>query len=107
MPIPLSENIVSLADAAKLLPRRRGGKRPHVSCVYRWTNSGCKGIVLESTQVGATRCTSTEALERFFQRLSGDDGQAHAAGLSPSPRPSPRRAKEISTAAEELAAAGI
>jgi hypothetical protein len=29
-----------------------------------------KGVRLETIQVGGTRCTSMEALERFFHRLS-------------------------------------
>jgi hypothetical protein len=69
-----SETLISLAEAASSLPRRRAGKKAHVSCVYRWTTSGCRGILLESVQVGGTRCTSREALARFFQRLtSGAD----------------------------------
>lgn len=70
MSILISEDLISLPDAAKLLPGRRRGKKPHVSCLYRWTTAGCKGVVLESVQVGGTRCTSREALERFFARLS-------------------------------------
>lgn len=65
-----SENLISLNEAAKLLPKRRGGKRPHITCLYRWTTHGCRGVLLESIQVGATRCTSKEALDRFFQALS-------------------------------------
>jgi len=68
---PLNETVLSLTDAAKLVPARRGGKRPHVSCIYRWTTAGCKGVRLESIQCGGTRCTSKEALARFFARLSG------------------------------------
>jgi hypothetical protein len=67
---PLTEQLISLTEAAKLCPKRRSGKRPHVSCVYRWTATGCKGVKLESLQVGGTRCTSREALGRFFERLS-------------------------------------
>jgi hypothetical protein len=66
----LSEDLVSLSDAAEFCPRRRGGKKPHVSCVYRWTREGYKGVVLESVQVGGTRCTSKEALARFFNQLT-------------------------------------
>jgi hypothetical protein len=65
-----TETIISLADAAKELPRRRRGRKVHVSCVYRWSTVGCKGVVLETLQVGGTRCTSREALQRFFERLS-------------------------------------
>jgi hypothetical protein len=69
-----SETLISLSQAASTLPARRAGKRPHVSCVYRWTTTGCKGVVLESIQVGGTRCTSSEALARFFDALTyGDD----------------------------------
>ncbi|QDU28458.1 hypothetical protein ETAA8_35580 [Anatilimnocola aggregata] len=68
--ISLGETIVTLAEAAALLPRRRAGKKVHTSCVYRWTTSGCRGVILESLQVGNTRCTSREALERFFAALA-------------------------------------
>ena len=67
---PTTETLLSLADAARLLPRRRAGKKPHVSCLYRWTKTGCKGVILESIQVGGTRCTSKAALSRFFRRLT-------------------------------------
>jgi hypothetical protein len=67
---PLSEDVICLTDAAKECPKRRRGKRPHVSCMYRWTNHGCRGVVLESIQVGGTRCTSHQALARFFERLT-------------------------------------
>lgn len=65
-----SEALLSLTDAAKLLPARRGGKKVSISCLYRWTISGCKGVVLECVQIGGTRCTSREALARFFERLT-------------------------------------
>ena len=67
---PLTEHVISLTEAAKRCPTRRGGKHTSISCLYRWTTSGCKGEVLESIQVGGTRCTSREALARFFQQLT-------------------------------------
>ena len=73
MPIdPNTETLISLSEAARHLPRRRAGKRPHVSCIYRWTTSGCRGVILESVQIGGTRCTSREALSRFFRQLTGN-----------------------------------
>lgn len=100
---PTTEHLVSLTDATKLLPARRGGKRPHVSCIYRWTVSGCKGIKLESIQVGGTRCTSREALGRFFERLSqGVGSTAH----QPTVRTPNRRARDVAQAERELNAAG-
>ena len=88
---PNSETLISLADAAKSLPRRRGGKKVHLSCAYRWTNTGCRGVILESIQIGGTRCTSKEALARFFQRLTRASGSAPESPRSPARR---RRAAE-------------
>ena len=68
-----AERVVSLAGATRLFPARRGDKKPHVSCLYRWTNAGCRGVILESIQVGGTRCTSLEAIRgssRDCQHLS-------------------------------------
>ena len=70
MSITIDETIISLADAAKELPQRRRGRKTHVSCLYRWSTLGCRGVVLETLQCGGTRCTSREALQRFFERLS-------------------------------------
>jgi hypothetical protein len=63
------ESILTLQEAAKLLPRRRAGRKPHVSTLYRWASRGLKGAVLETVQVGGTTCTSREALQRFFDKL--------------------------------------
>lgn len=73
---PLTERVISLTAAARLCPKRRGGKKTHVSCLYRWTRRGCRDVVLESIQVGGTRCTSREALARFFSRLTLPPGKA-------------------------------
>lgn len=82
-----SESLISLAQAADELPRRRRGRKTHVSTIYRWALSGCRGIILETIQVGGTRCTSREALQRFFERLSAPV-QAGAVGEGQSsPRP--------------------
>lgn len=96
-----TEAIFSLTEAAKseCLPRRRKGKRPHVATFFRWTTAGVRGVVLESIQCGGTRCTSVEAIQRFFNRLSGGD--------SAPPQPTRGRKKEIERAERELAQAGI
>src|SRR6516162_6393797 len=65
-----TEELFSLRNAARLLPARRRGKRPSLSCLYRWTTVGCRNVILESVNVGGTRCTSKEALCRFVKRLS-------------------------------------
>jgi hypothetical protein len=95
-----SETLLSLADAAQSLPRRRRGRKTHVSCMYRWTKIGCRGVVLESIQVGGTRCTSKEALTRFFERLSGS-GPTGTVGTHSGPTPARRTAAQRQRASAE------
>lgn len=98
----LTEDPLSLADAAKTLPRRRAGKKPNIATLYRWTTAGCRGVVLESYQCGGTRCTTREALQRFFERLT-----AQAAGPSSSPVPTRAHQADVRRAEVVLDKAGI
>ena len=98
-----TEAVLTLAQAASELPRRRRGRKTHVSTLYRWTVSGCRGIILESIQIGATRATSREALQRFFERLSDPD----RAGDSPSTRTAKQRQRQSEAAAKELEDLGV
>jgi hypothetical protein len=65
-----TEEIGPLSDKADSLPRRRRGRKVHVSTLYRWATVGCRGVRLETIQIGGTCCTSTEALQRFFEELT-------------------------------------
>lgn len=67
-----TETLISLTEAAGRLPRRRAGRPTHPATLYRWASDGFRGVRLETIQVGATLCTSLEALERFFEELSRD-----------------------------------
>jgi len=86
------ENLISLTDAAKKLPRRRSGKRPHIATLYRWAQRGLHGVRLETLQAGGSRCTSVEALARFFAEL-GDRNSSE----SVTPRVSRRHQLERAT----------
>ena len=100
------ETLISLAEAARLLPRQRAGKKPHTSCLYRWTKNGCKGVILESLQCGGTRVTSKEALargrlgRRFGAGRAGrsveERGPICLSGLNHTPRPRPTGSKLVS-----------
>jgi hypothetical protein len=66
-----TEKLITLAAATKFVPRRRRGRKPHVSTLYRWASkSGHRGVRLETIRVGGSLCTSTEALQRFFDALT-------------------------------------
>jgi uncharacterized protein DUF1580 len=95
------ENLISLADVPGHLPDRRGGKRPHVSCIYRWAQRGLRGVRLEVLQCGGTKVTSLEALQRFFERLS-----AVTAGETPAARSSTQRQRAADHAGKELESQG-
>jgi hypothetical protein len=97
------EQLLTLAEVANLLPRRRAGRKTSLSCVYRWTTAGCRGVRLEFTQVGGTRCTSRDALARFFEKLSAVQKRpSDAAGNA-----DPGRAKRLELADQELSAEGV
>jgi Protein of unknown function (DUF1580) len=99
-----NEELISLAEARQGLPTRRAGKRVSLSCMYRWTKPpGCRGVVLESLQIGGCRCTSREALARFFSALTA---QARGEPIAPPP-PAKRRQRAIDDAKQRLASAGI
>ena len=64
----LKETVISIADAAKLLPATNG------ATVWRWVNlgimlpDGSARIYLEHVRVGGRTLTSTEAVFRFVNR---------------------------------------
>lgn len=104
---PNVETLISLTEAARGLPRRRRGKKPALSTLYRWTvPPGCRGIILESIQVGGTRCTSPQAISRFFHRLT--DPAQHGLDQPETPRQHHRRReREVAAAVRELEREGL
>ena len=94
------EEVLSLADATKRLPARRSGRRPHISCLYRWAQTGVRGVKLETLRVGGTLCTSIEALQRFCEHCTDP-------ATAVTTKPSKRRQQQIDAADRELAEAGI
>jgi len=83
------ETLITFAEASRMLPARRGGKRVHLSTWHRWATKGSRGVRLEVVRVGSTLCTSREAVGRFLDRLT----KAHPTpGSHETDRPSTRRA---------------
>lgn len=91
------ETPLSFCQAAKLpdLPIRRGGKRPCAATLWRWALRGVRGIKLESIVCGGARCTSAEALRRFFARLTEAADKAAPAPQAMPRRRDPRRSAKI------------
>ncbi len=95
------ERPITFNQAAKYLPE---GRRPSFSTWWRWYVKGCKGVKLETILIGNQRCTSAEAVARFFERITA---AADGRGATDLPRNSRQRNAAIASAARELAEAGI
>jgi hypothetical protein len=69
------ENLIRLSEVPKLpfMPPTKDGKKIALATIYRWAMGGTGGVKLETLKVGGTLCTSVEALQRFFDALSGED----------------------------------
>jgi hypothetical protein len=64
----VSEQLITLPQAARLVPSEGGSVT--LQTLYRWTTHGIRNIKLEYIQAGGKRCTSREAMARFFARLT-------------------------------------
>jgi hypothetical protein len=92
--------MISLHDVPRLLPRTKPGRKIAISTVYRWTAKGIKGVRLETIQVGGRRCTSKQALERFFDALASPEPMVEESRRGyRSPR---QRARALAAAQREL-----
>ena len=91
-----SEQIVTLSQLAKRLPRRRSGRPVHPATIHRWRNPGVRGVRLECVRIGGIWHTSLEAYQRWVDQLTaietpGEPGSSaspsalkqtkHAAGI--------------------------
>lgn len=62
------ENLLSLTEAAKVLPKVNG-RKPAVSTLWRWCRKGLRGVRLDYLRIGRNIVTSPQALHRFFAEL--------------------------------------
>jgi hypothetical protein len=77
---PLADDVFSLAEAAKRLPRLRGDRPVAPSTLWRWATRGLRGNRLEIVRVGGVACMSAEALRQFFAALNGQPERPPAVG---------------------------
>ncbi|HUU12342.1 MAG TPA: DUF1580 domain-containing protein [Terriglobia bacterium] len=105
--LSLNEDLLSLRDASEILPRRRRGRKPHFSALWRWSTRGLHGVRLETLRCGGTLVTSREAIQRFFEQLGAMDGQPQQPNPPPAFRTPAQRARDIERADNELKEMGI
>ena len=75
------ESVLSFGEAARYVGKLKGGKALSFQTLFRWATKGCRGVVLESICIGGTRCTSKEALQRFFDGVTRARASATASGV--------------------------
>lgn len=67
----ISEGLISLREAARLLPRTSKGKFMSTSAIFRWCTRGKNGVRLEYCRlVGPGLWTSRPAIARFSSALT-------------------------------------
>ena len=99
--ITLDEDLLTLRQAAQLIPSRSG--RPiDVSSIWRWTLRGIKGKRLESVSLGGQKYTSRQALARFVSAINPS-----MEATAPAARTHAQRASGSVRAGEQLTRAGI
>jgi len=65
----VAEGLITMVQAAQLLPRRKGNKC-HTSTVVRWILHGHRGVKLEGVRAPAGWMTTTAALDRFLRAVT-------------------------------------
>jgi hypothetical protein len=70
-----TETVLPFSAAARRVPSIRAGRPVSPATLWRWSANGClardgQRVKLETIRIGGSTCTSLEALERFFRRLS-------------------------------------
>ena len=110
--VSTAQQLLTLTEATKLLPRV-GGKRIHVSTLWRWCRKGLRGVALEYMRCGTKIVTSEAAMLRFFAALAQlDEKRPRSSGYKPTclknkPRAEAARQREIENATAILVRAKI
>ena len=106
------EELITLGEAAKLLPRVNG-KKPAICTLWRWCRKGLRGVFLEYVRVGRKICTTSQAMHRFFTDLADIDEQVEPdryvkpTSLNRTPITSRQRQRALAKADAILQEAGI
>ena len=102
-----SETLLTFAEAAKRVPPIRDGRPTHVATLHRWALHGTRGVHLEFIRLGGRMLTSTEALQRYGERLTEAISKGGLPPVAIAHRPPTARRKSLERAERDLTAAGF
>lgn len=60
-----TDELISIREAARLVPGRRGRRGVHPTTVYRWIAGTPDGTRLETVMIGGSRYTTLAAMREF------------------------------------------
>ena len=66
----LSEDVITLPEVAKEVPRSSEQKPLHYSTVFRWVHKGVRGHKLATVKVGHVHVTSRQRLHAFLKAIN-------------------------------------
>jgi len=73
---PLTDELLTLPQAAALFPRRRAGSKVSTTTLWRWYSRGSRGVRLEVVRIGGQVLTSRDAIRDFIAARSVAGGAA-------------------------------
>ncbi len=79
----LSEDLLTIKQAAKEVPRPVGKKPLHYATAWRWAHRGLRGHKLETVRVGSQLMTSRQRLHAFFLATQQTQTNTNGATLKP------------------------
>jgi Protein of unknown function (DUF1580) len=62
---PIDKKPITLAEAARLLP-----KRPNPATLWRWRTKGVRGVRLKTSMIGGRRYVTRAALQQFIEAVT-------------------------------------
>jgi hypothetical protein len=71
--------MLTLTEAARLIPGRKPGRPLGVNTLHRWASRGVRGVTLRSRLVGGHRMTTKAWLGDFLAALNGEPAAVSAA----------------------------
>jgi hypothetical protein len=105
----LTEHVLSLAEACRVVPPARGGKSCHISTLLRWITHGVSApsgerVRLRASRLGSRWLTSREAIAEFMEALTPCQ---ETPALAQTPRTPGKRRRDAEQSGRKLESLGI
>lgn len=79
-----TDEFLTLAEAARLLPKRRAGKSISAQSLWRWCAQGFQGVRLEHLRIGRNIYVTRAALIKFGEAIAAQHSAQGSGRKTPS-----------------------